>query len=115
MKPKRFGKIENHKEEPVEGTLPMFIETLYFKRFGRQRPEEVITIERYAQRRATKQAGRWARATLRAAVGAVCDDVASSPRAAAQIDLDRSEALIDRYMDATSAAPRSSRPGHGVD
>jgi hypothetical protein len=49
------------------------------------------------------------------AAAAVCDDAASSPRAAAQIDVDRSEGLIDRHTDATSADPRSARPGHDVD
>ena len=35
MNPKKFGKIANHKQEPWKAPLPVFIEDLYFKRFGK--------------------------------------------------------------------------------
>ncbi|MFQ5841844.1 MAG: hypothetical protein ACE5I8_05340 [Thermodesulfobacteriota bacterium] len=44
MNPKKFGKIANHKQEPWKTPLPIFIEDLYFKRFGRTRPGEVKSI-----------------------------------------------------------------------
>jgi hypothetical protein len=44
MNPKKFGKIDNHRREPRKAPLPIFIESLYFKRFGRERPEVVRTI-----------------------------------------------------------------------
>jgi hypothetical protein len=45
MNPKRFGKIANKKQEPWKAPLPAFIERIYFKRFGRERPAEVRPIE----------------------------------------------------------------------
>jgi hypothetical protein len=45
MNPKRFGKIDNSDQEPWKLPLPRFIEHLYFKRFGKDRPENVRSIE----------------------------------------------------------------------
>ncbi len=45
MNPRRFGKIANEKQEPWKAPLPVFIERIYFKRFGRERSAEVRTIE----------------------------------------------------------------------
>ena len=45
MNPKRFGKIANEKQEPWKAPLPTFIERIYLKRFGRERPAEVKPIE----------------------------------------------------------------------
>jgi len=45
MNPKKFGKIANHKQEPWKMPLPDFIEYLYFKRFGKTRPDEVRSVE----------------------------------------------------------------------
>jgi hypothetical protein len=49
MNPKKMGSIDNHKQEPWKAPLPQFIEDLYFKRFGRERPEVVITVEQRAR------------------------------------------------------------------
>jgi hypothetical protein len=45
MNPKKFGKIANEKQEPWKAPLPAFIEDIYLKRFGRERPVEVKSIE----------------------------------------------------------------------
>jgi len=45
MNPKRFGGKANHRQEPWKVPLPQYIEHLYEKRFGRQRPEVVMSIE----------------------------------------------------------------------
>ncbi|MEW6375153.1 MAG: hypothetical protein AB1502_05100 [Thermodesulfobacteriota bacterium] len=45
MNPKKFGKIANVKQEPWKAPLPVFIERIYFKRFGRGRPVDVKSIE----------------------------------------------------------------------
>ncbi len=45
MNPRRLGKIDNHPQEPWKAPLPEFIERLYEKRFGRDRPEVVMSIE----------------------------------------------------------------------
>lgn len=57
MNPSKLGKIDNHDQEPWKAPLPLFIEHLYEKRFGRTRPEEVVTMEeRIGRERAKKQA-----------------------------------------------------------
>ena len=58
MNPKRFGKLDNHKQGPWKAPLPELIEHLYFKRFGRERPEKVIAIEDRARLDEAKQATR---------------------------------------------------------
>ena len=45
MNPKKFGNLDNHRQEPWKAPLPIFIENLYFKRFGKERPENVRSIE----------------------------------------------------------------------
>lgn len=51
MNPKRLGKIDNHRQEPWKLPLHQFIEHLYEKRFGRPRPERVLSIEDTARER----------------------------------------------------------------
>jgi hypothetical protein len=58
MNPKKFGKIANHKQEPWKAPLPVFIEDLYLKRFGRTRPGEVKSIEQLAKNQEKKKADR---------------------------------------------------------
>lgn len=67
MNPKKLGKLDNHDQEPWKAPLPLFIEHLYFKRFGRERPEVVMSVEERARaweakRAARKEARRRARA-----------------------------------------------------
>ena len=45
MNPKKFGKIANEKQKPWKKPLPAFIEDIYLKRFGRDRPSDVKSIE----------------------------------------------------------------------
>ena len=71
MNPKRMGSIDNHDQEPWKAPLPQFIEDLYLKRFGRERPEVVMTIEQRArelekkkrEKKERKQAAREAAAS----------------------------------------------------
>ena len=56
MNPKNFGRIANHHQEPWKAPLPQFIERLYEKRFGRDRPEVVLTIEERARKQQAKKA-----------------------------------------------------------
>ena len=58
MNPKKFGKIANHKQEPWKAPLPVFIEDLYFKRFGKKRPGEVKSIEEVVKKQREKKAER---------------------------------------------------------
>ena len=61
LNPKKFGKLANHKQEPWKEPLPDFIETLYRKRFKKDRPEDVRSIERMVKEKKRKQAERKAR------------------------------------------------------
>jgi hypothetical protein len=58
MNPKKFGKLDNHKQEPWKAPLPIFIEDLYFKRFGRERPENVQSVEQMVKDKKKKQIER---------------------------------------------------------
>ncbi len=75
MNPKKFGKIANHKQEPWKAPLAVFIEDLYFKRFGKKRPGEVKTIEQLAKAKQEKKAKRRKRRELeKQSVGPSADD-----------------------------------------
>jgi hypothetical protein len=61
LNPNKFGKLANEKQEPWKKPLPEFIEEIYFKRFGRSRPEVVRSIEEIVQDQREKKAERKAR------------------------------------------------------
>ena len=46
LNPAKLGKIDNHKQEPWKLPLPQFIEQLYFERFGKTTPDNVVSIEK---------------------------------------------------------------------
>ena len=58
MNPKKFGKIANEKQEPWKAPLPAFIERIYFKRFGRERPVDVKPIEEVLRSKEIKKEER---------------------------------------------------------
>jgi hypothetical protein len=58
MNPKTLGKIDNHDQEQWKAPLPEFIERLYFKRFGKQRPDLVTSIEERVQAQLAKKDAR---------------------------------------------------------
>jgi len=69
MNPVKLGNLDNHDQEPWKAPLPIFIEELYEKRFGRSRPETVRSIEELARERTRKkEARRQAKAERRAAL-----------------------------------------------
>ena len=45
MNPRKFGKIDNHKQEQWKAPLPEFIEHCYQKRFKRELPLKIVRIE----------------------------------------------------------------------
>jgi hypothetical protein len=55
------AKLDNHRQEPWKAPLPQFIEDLYAKRFGRERPEVVKSIEEIARAAECRRAERAAR------------------------------------------------------
>jgi hypothetical protein len=61
LNPAKLAKLDNHRQEPWKAPLPQFVEDLYAKRFGRERPDVVTTIEetaRLAKRRRAERATR---------------------------------------------------------
>lgn len=58
MNPKKFGSLANHKQERWKAPLPVFIEGLYFKRFGKERPDKILSIEEMVAEKKRKQAER---------------------------------------------------------
>jgi hypothetical protein len=78
MNPKRLGGLDNHRQERWKLPLPVFIEELYRRRFGRTRPELVLSIEEHARQQEKKRAEkREAKLRRRKAVAAeVCATVA---------------------------------------
>jgi hypothetical protein len=58
LNPKKFGKLANHKQEPWKAPLPIFIEDIYFKRFGKERPENPRSIEQIVKDKKQKKLER---------------------------------------------------------
>lgn len=58
MNPRKLGKIDNHDQEPWKLALPQFIEHVYFKTFGKDRPEVVMSVEERARVQDAKKAAR---------------------------------------------------------
>ncbi len=58
MNPRTLGKLDNRDQEPWKAPLPQFIEHLYFKRFGKERPEVVMSVEERARAKEAKRAAR---------------------------------------------------------
>jgi hypothetical protein len=56
MNPRKLGSLANHKQEPWKAPLPVFIEHLYQKRFGKARPDRVLSIEDRVQEMAANKA-----------------------------------------------------------
>src|SRR5262249_8850846 len=70
MKPRKLGKLDNHKQERWKVPLTQYIEELYLRRFGKAAPEEIISIEKRARRLAEKTAKRKAGRVMRRSTGA---------------------------------------------
>ena len=63
LNPKKFGKLATHDQQPWKAPLPEFIERLYFERFGKDRPDNVRSIEQLVTDKKQKAAARKARRT----------------------------------------------------
>lgn len=58
MNPRKLGKLDNHDQEPWKMPLCEYIEHLYFKRFGKERPDVVHSIEEKVSLDEAKKARR---------------------------------------------------------
>ncbi len=45
MSPKKFGSLDNHKQEPWKASLPEFIEYIYFKRFKKDKLDVIKKLK----------------------------------------------------------------------
>jgi hypothetical protein len=70
MNPKKLGKLNNHDQEPWKLPLREFLAKIYFKRFGKARPDAVRSIEETA---AAKQAKKQAKKATRDAARRVVE------------------------------------------
>lgn len=58
MNPRKLGSLANHKQELWKAPLPHFIENLYRKRFGKTRPDRILSIEDRVREVAANKAER---------------------------------------------------------
>ena len=58
MNPKKFGRLNNHKQEPWKLPLRLFIEKIYWKRFGKEKPDDCRPIEAKVAEKAEKEAAK---------------------------------------------------------
>ena len=91
MNPEKLGHKDNHRQEPWKMPLRQFIEHLYLKRFGKDRPDSVMSIEdrvrREEQRKTRKREAKLRRRQAEAAQedgahghsGEVCGSIPSEP------------------------------------
>ncbi|RLE22246.1 MAG: hypothetical protein DRJ65_14295 [Acidobacteria bacterium] len=71
LNPQKLGQKDNHRQERWKAPLPQFIEDLYFKRFGKPKPDNVRSIEQFVADQREKKEER--RARKAAAVQKNCD------------------------------------------
>ncbi|MEW6419471.1 MAG: hypothetical protein AB1480_15385 [Nitrospirota bacterium] len=55
LNPKKIGKINNPDQEKWKLPLPEFIERIYFRRFGKTRPEKVMSLEQVIRQKELKK------------------------------------------------------------
>jgi hypothetical protein len=83
LNPGKLGKIDNHRQERWKAPLPTFIESTYLKRFKKERPDKIMTIEEIASAKAaSKRARKLAKMERKAFAGAGAGR-ASAPEGAA--------------------------------
>ncbi|MGA2607773.1 MAG: hypothetical protein ABSH01_09995 [Terriglobia bacterium] len=58
MNPRKLGGLANHEQEPWKAPLPIFIERIYPKRFGKAKPDRIVSIEDRVREIAAKKAKR---------------------------------------------------------
>jgi hypothetical protein len=56
LNPKKLRKMDNHDQEPWKMPLRHYIEHLYFKHFGKERPDVVLSIEKQVRAKKEKKA-----------------------------------------------------------
>ncbi len=70
MNPRKFGKLDNRRQQGWKMPLHQYIEHLYEKRFNRRRPERVLSFVDLAKEQRRKREERRARKLARETEGA---------------------------------------------
>jgi len=65
LNPKKFGGYANHRQQRWKRPLGEYIEHLYSKRFGKTKPDRVVSIEERAEEIARKKAEKRERKRLK--------------------------------------------------
>ncbi len=99
LSPKRFGRYADRTKEPWKLPLSEFIDSLYLKQFGKERPDEVRTMEEIAAAHVDKRAARKAE-NLKVRKDAEAEET-SSEKETAEVELP--------CEDVTSEEPGSSK------
>jgi hypothetical protein len=108
MNPKKLGSLANHGQEAWKQPLPEFIETVYERRFGKRRPERVVSLEERAKKLATKKAlRREHRAAKRASQGRRATRIVSGDTRPVQAAIPRWVKLLPRKSTSAKKQPRS--------
>jgi hypothetical protein len=63
MNPRKLGGLDNHDQEPWKAPLPIFIERIYQKCFGKATPDRVLSIKDRVKEIAAKKAKKRERRT----------------------------------------------------
>ena len=58
LNPKKLGKLANNDQEPWKEPLPDYIETLYYKHFKKDRPDNIRSIEQMVRDKKRRKAER---------------------------------------------------------
>ena len=58
MSPRKLGKLANHDQEPWKTPLPLFIEDIYLRRFGKEQPDVVLSVEERERLASAKKAAQ---------------------------------------------------------
>jgi hypothetical protein len=58
LNPRNLGKLDNHDQDPWKASLPQFIERFYFRSFGKERPDVIMSLEERAHAQQAKKAAR---------------------------------------------------------
>lgn len=67
LNPRKFGGYANHRQEPWKSPLGEYIQHLYSKRFKKEQPDRVISLEEQAQEMQRKKEEKKARQLARRA------------------------------------------------
>lgn len=80
MNPKKLGGLDNHKQERWKDPLPIFIERIYRKQFGKDQPDCILPIEEIAAKKLqAKRLKSQEKARRRAAAASQAPEAASGP------------------------------------